>query len=315
MFERVLVPTDFSKYAAKMLECVGEIPGVKEIILLNIVDASNPAILEEHGWSYDSLIQEAKTHLEEQRKHMDLEGLEPTVRPILKLITRPMSGEDGVNMRWPEPRPDVELIEGGDVAGAIQKTADEEKASLIIMGAKGKGLVNGLLLGSVSTEVLRHGKTNLLLIRHKLLEGINGTSFEKFCPDMFYRVLVATDFSTDAGNTLSFAKSLENIQEVALVHVASRGEKELSKDEAAKRLESLKDEFAAAGRRATAYVLEGNPSNEIVSMAEKIDASLILMSYQGKGMLEHFRVGSTTLNVARKADRPVMVVRPGKPAK
>ncbi len=157
--------------------------------------------------------------------------------------------------------------------------------------------------------MLRHGKTSLLPIRHKLIEGINGSSFEKFCPNIFYRVLVATDFSAAAGNAISFAKSLENIQEVALVHVASRGEKELSKDEAAKRLESLKEEFTAAGRKATVYVLEGNPSNEIISLAEKIDASLILMSYQGKGMMEHIRVGSTTLDVARKASRPVMVVR------
>lgn len=315
MFKRVLVPTDFSEYAGKMLECVGEIPGMKEIILLNIVDASNPAILEENGWSYDSLIQEAKTHLDEHKKHLDVESPELTVRPVLKLITVPMSGEDGINMRRPEPRPDVELIEGGDVAEAIQKTADEEKVSLIIMSAKGKGLVEGLLLGSVSTEMLRHGKTSLLLIRHKLLDGINGTSFEKFCPNIFYRVLVATDFSAAAGNAISFAKSLENTQEAALVRVVSGGEKELSKDEAAKSLESLKEEFTAAGHKATVYVLKGNPSNEIISLAEKIDASLILMSYQGKGMLEHFRVGSTTLDVARKADRPVMVVRAGQPAK
>lgn len=160
--------------------------------------------------------------------------------------------------------------------------------------------MKGLLLGSVSTEVLRHGKTGLHLIRHKLLEGINETSFEKFCPDIFYRVLVTTDFSTAAENAISFAKSLENIQETALFHVASKGEKELSKDEAAKTLESLKEEFTTTGSKAIIYAPEGNPSNEIISLAEKIDASLILMSYQGKGMLEHFRVGSTTLDMARK---------------
>ena len=42
MFEKVLIPTDFSRYAHKMLECIAEIPGLKEVVLLNVLDASNP---------------------------------------------------------------------------------------------------------------------------------------------------------------------------------------------------------------------------------------------------------------------------------
>jgi hypothetical protein len=37
MFEKVLVPTDFSAYAHEVLACVGNIPGVKEVVLLNVV--------------------------------------------------------------------------------------------------------------------------------------------------------------------------------------------------------------------------------------------------------------------------------------
>lgn len=303
MFERVLVPTDFSKYAQKTLECIGEIPGIKEVLLLNIIDANDP-MLEKHGWSYDSLIAEAKAGLDEQMKH--IEGLGPRVRPVLKMIVREMSGADGVNLQRPKPRPDVELIMGGDVADAIQKTADEEQVSLIVMGAKGKGLVKEILLGSVSKEVLRHGRTNLLIIRHKLMEGLNEASFEKFCPNIFSRALVTTDFSEAAADVLSFVKGMADIQEYELVHVVSRGE---DKGEATVKLNGIRDDFAAAGRKVTAHILEGNPSKEIVSLAEKLDASMIIMSYQGRGMLEHFRVGSTAFDVAYKADRPVMVLR------
>ena len=34
MYEKILIATDFSKYAEKMIDCVGEIPGVKEIVIL-----------------------------------------------------------------------------------------------------------------------------------------------------------------------------------------------------------------------------------------------------------------------------------------
>ncbi len=306
MFERVLVPTDFSKYAQKTLDCIGEIPGIKEVVLLNVIDADDPT-LERHGWSYDSLIAEAKTHLDEQMKHVDRLGIR--IRPVLKMIVRVMSGADGVNLQRPKSRPDVELIEGGDVADAIQKTADEETVSLIVMGAKGKGLVKDLLLGSVSKEVLRHGRTNLLIMRHKLMEGMNEASFEKFCPNIFSRALVTTDFSETAADVLPFIRDMDDIREYTLVHVVSRFE---DKEEATVELNRIRDDFAAAGRKVTAHILEGNPSKEIISLADELDASIIIMSYQGMGMLEHFRVGSTAFDVAYKADRPVMVIKPPK---
>lgn len=37
MFEKILVATDFSKHAEKIIDCVGEIPGVKEIVLLHVL--------------------------------------------------------------------------------------------------------------------------------------------------------------------------------------------------------------------------------------------------------------------------------------
>jgi len=39
------------------------------------------------------------------------------------------------------------FVYGGTVGDAIQKTAWEENVSLIIMGAEGKGMLEGILLG------------------------------------------------------------------------------------------------------------------------------------------------------------------------
>jgi nucleotide-binding universal stress UspA family protein len=43
MFEKVLFPTDFSEYAEKTLDCISEIPGTKEVVLLHVVDATHPS--------------------------------------------------------------------------------------------------------------------------------------------------------------------------------------------------------------------------------------------------------------------------------
>ena len=43
MFEKVLFPTDFSEYAKKTLNCIGEIAGTKEAVLLHLVNAMHPS--------------------------------------------------------------------------------------------------------------------------------------------------------------------------------------------------------------------------------------------------------------------------------
>jgi len=312
MFERVLIPTDFSRYAQKMQDCAAEIPGIKEIVLLNVVDAANPMNLEKKGWSYDSLIEDAKARLDEQAEHLghlgEKKGIK--VKPVLKVIVEPMSGADGVNLNRPEAQAGIELIEGGGTGEAIQKAADEENVSLIIMGAQGKGLVEGIFLGSVSTEVLQGGRTDLLIIRHQLLGKKDDESASAdFCRNIFSRVLITTDFSEAASDAVSLAKSLDGMQEIMLAHVIPKG-KEI--DEAAKKLNALRDELAAPGRKITVHVLEGKAANEVISLAEKQKVTLILMSSQGKGWMKQIRVGSVTFDVARRAKQPVMVVKPAK---
>ena len=310
MFKKVLVPTDFSSYAHKMQECVADIPGIEEVVLLNVVDGGNPMNLERKGWSYGSLIDEAENRLAEQADHLAHLGEKGlSVRPLLRVIVEPMSGADGVDMKRLQPRSGLALVEGGSVGEAIVKAAVEENASLICMGAQGKGLVEGMLLGSVSTEVLRQGQTDLLIIRHKILDGGKDRGPEKFCLDIFSKVMLTSDFSEAAAEAVSKAKDLMGVREILLVHVIA---KELDFDEAARRLNLLREELAGPGRKITMHVLEGHPAKEILALAEKQSVSLIMMGSQGKSWSRQIRVGSTTFDVARLALSPVMVIRPKK---
>ncbi|MCK9440862.1 MAG: universal stress protein [Methanothrix sp.] len=310
MFKKVLVPTDFSSYAHKMQECLADMPGIEEVVLLNIVDASNPMDLENKGWSYDSLIDEAQTRLAEQADHLSHLGEKGLlVRSLLRIIVEPMSGADGVDMKRLQPKPGLDLIEGGSVGEAIIKTAAEEKASLICMGAQGKGLVEGMLLGSVSTEVLRKGQTDMLIIRHKILEGGKDGEHERLCRDMFSKVMLTSDFSEAAEQAISAAKDLPGVREILLVHVIAKDD---DFNEAAKRLNLLREELAGQGRKITVHVLEGHFAEEILALAKKQDVSLIMMGSQGKSWSRQIRIGSTTFDVARRSESPVMVIRPKK---
>lgn len=310
MFKKVLVPTDFSSYAHRMQECLAAIPGTEEILLLNVLDAGNPMDLEEKGWSYDALVDEAEIRLAEQADHLAHQGEKGlTVRPLLKVIVEPMSGADGVDLKRLQPKSGLDLIEGGSVGEAISKAAAEEKADLICMGAQGKGLVEGMLLGSVSTEVLRKGQTDLLIIRRKILEGGKEADHEKLCRDIFSKVMITSDFSEAGQRAISLAKNLPGVREILLANVIAN-EKDF--DEAAKRLNLLREELEGQGRKITMHVLEGHAADQILALAKKQEVSLIMMGSQGKSWSRQIRVGSTTFDVARRAESPVIVIRPKK---
>lgn len=285
MFEKILVPTDFSRYSQNVLECISELPGHRDVVLLNVIHRTPIS----RSWDPASEVENANEMIEKQKLY--LQSLRFNVK------TR------------------VETIMEGDPAKVIQKVADEENASLIVMGARGKGRVRGLLLGSVSKNVLVYGRTNLLLMRYKVLEGEN---LGRFCRSLFSKIICPTDFSQPARDVISFVSKLEGVGEMDLQYVVASGESDEQIDaeirEAGAKLNDISKEIARPNLKVKVHVQVGNAPEEISKLADMEDASLIAMSSHGRGWLEQLTVGSTTYETARISNRPVLIVRAEKMA-
>ncbi len=283
MFEKVLVPTDFSKHAEKVIECIGEIPGVKEVVLLNVISRS--AITR--VWDPVAELKEMEKKLMEEKKAISYPGIDVKVRA-------------------------VSVLEG-EVANAVQKVAEEEKISLVAMGARGRSRIATALLGSVSRNVLRFGDTHLLVMRYKTIEG---GDMDKYCARIFAKVLFPTDFSQPAEAALSFLKGMSGIGELVLLNVVTKGEtdEELDANVAAAtmKINEIAQELGKSGLKVTPKVVVGNAIEEIRSEAEKEDVSLIAMSSQGAVAIKKGRIGSTAYDVANSANRPVLILRRSK---
>jgi len=289
MFEKILVPTDFSKYSQKVIECVKELPGTRDVVLLHIVGPADPLA---RVWDPGGRIEEAKGRLAEQKKLMEGSGLNVETK--------------------------AEVVTEGEIYRVIQRVAVEEKISLIAMSARGKGVVEGLLLGNVAKNILRYGNTNLLLMRYTMLEGREGPALDKFCSKPLTKVLCPTDLSKPAAEAITTMQGIEGVGEILLQHVVFRGEtwKEVEShvSEATNKLNAMGTEIESAGSKVKIHVSVGSPAEEIVKLASKENVSLIAMNAYGKGWLEQLTVGSITYDVARMADRPVLVVRTGSKA-
>ena len=306
MFEKVLIPTDFSKHAEKLIDCIGEVPGLKEAVLLNVVSRDPLARV----WSPGDEVKEAEKKLVVEKSRLEKIGLKVKAR--------------------------VEPALEGAVGEVIKRVGDEEGVSLVAMGARGRSIFKGVLLGSVSTDELRYGDKNLLIMRYKSLDAREGEDLETFCTRLFTKVLCPIDFSEAGMAALNVIKAGKIGDEVVLLHVVTRAEKEeelqAEIQSAEKKLNAIKDDLASAGIKATVQVQKAHPgedrtygtggmaavrppmiaggaADKIISAAENEDVSIIAMSSHGTGWVEKLLIGSVVFDVARRGTRPVLVIR------
>ena len=284
MFKRVLFPTDFSEHAKRALDCVAGLPKVEEVILLHVVETEKSG---RERWIEGAIEKTVMRSLDEEKNLLESAGL--NVKPIIK-----------------SPK-------GSSIGHAIITVAVEEHASVIVMSARGKNLIKGILLGSVSSFVLRHAPIPLLIMRYKVIEKLTGDVYQKFCPMALSKVLCPTDFSTFSDQAIKRIAGTPGIGSIVLVHVISKGEtkEEISANEAlaSRNLAETKELLGKMGILTTTIVRTGNPTAEINRVAEEEDVSLICMSSYGKGWVEDLLVGSTCAEVARNTTRPILVIR------
>lgn len=284
MFEKVLFATDFSEYAKKILEYIADFPGARDIILLHVVEEiHSPRGGGEIG---AALYRNGNTLLKEEKRHLENLGKHLKVTTIVKASSDP--------------------------AGAIIETAEKKDVSLIVVGARGGSLVEGVLLGSVSHAVLRRSKNNVLIIRHKLIEEMAGKTYEKFSPMILDKVLCPIDFSRFSDSAIALLGQTNGVKEIILLHVVSRGETEseinVSVKKAEEQLETFRVNLEGKGIQVKAIVKTGNPTDEIIRTADEEHASVIWMSSHGKGWFRELLVGSTTGTVAMNAKHPIIIV-------
>ena len=128
-FEKVVVPLDFSRCSQLIVEEIRQMKGIREIILLSVVERG------ESKEEVESMQKEAREQLEKVAVELRHKGIGVTIKTGVGLPSK-----------------------------IITATAEEENATLLMMATRGAGLLKSLLLGSTSDAVSRHSKKSVLLI-------------------------------------------------------------------------------------------------------------------------------------------------------
>ncbi|MGB9723727.1 MAG: universal stress protein [Chloroflexia bacterium] len=297
MFRRVLFPTDFSAYAAAVVDCLPELrqAGTEEVVLLGVI---RPAEVPLGGSLDQDILEEVRWGAEQQ----------------LHIVRRALEGQ-GLAVRI--------RLEVGPPVSEILRVAAEEQVHLIVMGAQGRSLVQELLLGSVAHEVARRAPVPVLIEKFEVIRQWGRVECRRRCTRTFQRVLHPTDFSDCANEAFHLVKRLAaaGTQEVILVHVQDertmrhRPPEQLAEFDRvdSERLDRMRRALLLHGIPQVKVLLRhGHPVMEVLRVAEEESVCLIVLGSRGSSPVAEILAGSTFENVIRQSRWPVLVVRGGK---
>jgi nucleotide-binding universal stress UspA family protein len=221
------------------------------------------------------------------------------------------------------------LIEagGGKIAGThlrrgpavdeILDLAGELQAGLIVMGSRGIGLVERLVVGSVSEGVVHHARCPVLVLRggqaawppSRVVIGDDGSD------DAGKAAQLATKIGKPFGTTALLLRAYPRLPETDLEGRAldpRMVDDELRREEGALQARAAKVE-EASGMRPRARLSVGDAAASLIEAAEEAtpERTLIAVGRRGLGAVERLRLGSVSTKVLRASRGPVLVVNPG----
>ena len=147
MYQKILLPTDGSKFAEKAADHAIWIASKSgaEIIVLNVIETSSLV-----GLPAEDLIVRIKEMLKEEGRR--------SLERISEMVT-----EEEKELKIEDIKVNLKTEEGSP-ADAILKTVEKEDVDLVVMGTSGKHGLDRFLLGSVTEKVVRSAKCPVLAV-------------------------------------------------------------------------------------------------------------------------------------------------------
>jgi len=285
----VLVATDGSKYGRWGLNWVAKLPFVEpaQVTALHVLDS---AALRAPFLS-QPVIAGNERYIREEIERMEARSVKTLKEAKQQLAALKLKG--------------TARKEQGAVAAVILKRAPK-RDGLLVVGSQGLDALDRFMLGSVSTTLIHRATCPVLVVKADAAP--------------LRRITLATDGSRASANALAFV--LTKFQpdrsagkggrapiHVSVIHVMPFIKYPEVKEAGRRLVEQSVQKLIKAGFTAEPVWQLGKPAEEIMNVAAKHQADLIVMGAQGLGAIARFLLGSVSTRVVQQANRSVLVVR------
>lgn len=297
MIKRILVPLDGSIRAEQALRIVNDLALWQqvELILLRVMERDvvpMPAYLGGMAVNTAIVTTARKNHTQEY-----IAGVEGRVRAVIKEVKS--------------------IVDDGDPAKIIVKTAEEEKADLIVMVTHGYGLFERLMIGSVTEKVIRLAPCPVFAIRDEhlpknILVALDGTTYSEEILPLVYEL--ANFF--DSKVTLTTVRRMKDIPTMNDLGDLPQLDRSLAENLLSIEAGRPGQYLDALRRRALKdYDIEvdievevGDPGREIVKVAERKGCDVIAMVTHGRVGMDWLTKGSVTERVMHNTDTAMLIL-------
>jgi nucleotide-binding universal stress UspA family protein len=275
---KVLVATDGSKYGQWGLNWVAKLPLVEppNVTALHVLDGAAFRL-------------PFRTKLEIQR--MEARSARTLRRAKQQLASLRLKGRV--------------RKEQGAVASTILKHAPKRNG-LLVVGSQGLDALDRFMLGSVSTKLIQHATCPVLVVKDEAVPlkrialAIDGSPASAKALE-FVLTTFQPDRSTGKGGHLSI--------HVSVVHVIPFMKYPEVREAGRKLVDQNVQKLVKAGFTAEPVYQLGKPAEEIMKVASKQHADLIVMGAKGLAAIDRFLLGSVSTRVVQHSSCSVLVVR------
>jgi nucleotide-binding universal stress UspA family protein len=305
---KILLPTDGSENSNHAIRFAGIYglsldKNLEKLALLRVITGRYMIDRLPFFDLHAEILEQSDSFIKFKQRH-----IEKTVLPVLN------GGEKilrDIGIRVPIEK----LTADGDPAREIVRIAREGRYSTIIMARRGLSEIMGILLGSVTNNVVHSATGQTIYITGTKPAG------DKACP--VPRILIPVDGSKYSLKGVEHAACLvrgmkehpENVTFLRVVNL-SLYEKRLAEgidpdEEAKKNIEKAKEVFPKRGIPAGlihSRIRIGTPSEEIIKEALEGDYSLIIIGRKGRTALKDFILGGVSATVIQRCHIPAIAV-------
>lgn len=283
---KTLLAVDGSDHSYEAVHALKYLARAEQLTLLHALDIPRPA--------YPMMVPEVAEELYKSLEQSMREEGERLLDRVQSLI--PMHAG-----------PSTKQLRMGSPAEVIVSTAEEQKADLIVMGARGLGPIKERLIGSVSHRILTLAPCATLIV--------NGPV------KAMKQILLPLQGLSDAEAAIHFLqlKPFHDTVEVTLLTVlpstqppwpgtvaAEENLEEQALQSARDYIDGVGERLRVLGYQARGIAVLGTPAAVILQEATKLRADLILMGTRGRQGITRFVLGSVSHAVLHKMPCPVL---------
>lgn len=203
------------------------------------------------------------------------------------------------------PRPHRSVILDGNASDVLTQVADEQDASLVVIGARGSGGFRGLGLGGVAHHLSHHLHRPLVIVPHPggplregtIVVGIDGSEGSKAAGQ--WAVGAARRLGGSVHAVFAYDPAADSYGHGNVVNRSERGEQDAR---------ALGDLLEGQGVKVEMTVIGAHPVQALIDIGNQENAALIVSGTRGWGGFHGTVLGRIPAQLPHHAGRPVALI-------